>query len=294
MIKKIFLVFFTFSLLLANSQVLALSLEKNNINILAGEKQNIKLYANLPKDTVKVEFTLVFDSYDLPVYFSPTTGISDETPNGIKHTLILKTASSGKTFLGNIVAKVVDKPSVTGAGADIHTAAAYNSSGKKTTLNSRNLFIKVGKEASVNPTEPNDQEEPAEDKPKTYNLLKEIKNGDTIITMVDNIYEYDLSILNSVKELSLEVVPKDEKYHVDISTQIIKDLIDDKVTITVANGEEKQVYTLNIKTIKDTPDIEIDESVFEESNSYKGFWIVAIIFASVGLFFGITLNNIKK
>lgn len=299
--KKISLIIFTLIIMLVNCQVFALSLEKNEINIPAGEKKNIKLYADLPEDTVKVEFTLVFDSYDIPVYFSPTSGITDETPNGIKHTLILNDTSNGETLLGSIIARVVNNPNIIKAGADLHSANAYDQEGNKTQLNSQNLQVKIGENSEDNPGDDNQtiNEEP-EKKPvktetkKTYNLLEEIKSGDNTILIIDDVFEYELKVLNSVQELNLEVIPKDDKYKIEISSQVISELVDNKITITVTNGKEKQDYVVNLKIIKDTPDVIIDNTEFKASNGHKGFWVVVLITASIGLFAGAILLKNKK
>jgi len=292
MVKRISLLMFALGLLLVNSQVLALSLEKNNVNIVSGEQKKIKLYADLPEDTEKVEFVLVFDSYDIPVYFSPTTGITDENPNGIKHKLILDKASSGNVLLGSIIARVVTSPNILGAGADIHSAVAYDSLGNSTPLTAQKLTVTIGKD--TNDIEDNNGNNSNEDNKKTYNLLKEIKNGDEVITVFDDVFEYDLNILSSVTMLDLEVIPKNSKYNVEISSQVVSELEDNKVKITVTNGKEKQDYFINVKIIKEIPKVEIDNSEFETNNSYKGLWIIVMIVSGVGLFFGVVLNKIKK
>lgn len=283
--------------MLVNSQVFALSLEKNEVNILASEKKNIKLYADLPEDTVKVEFTLVFDSYDIPVYFSPTAGITDETPNGIKHTLVLSETSYGETLLGSVIARVVTNPTVIKAGADLHSVNAYDSEGNKTALNNQNLQVIIGEDttnSTTDNTDDNKQEEKTDSGKKTYNLLEEIRSGDSTILVVDDVFEYELKILSSVTELDLEVIPKKDKYKVEISSQKISELVDNKITITVTNGKEKQEYIINVVKIKETPKVEIDETEFEANNSHKGFWILVIVFSGVGLFFGMVLSKLKK
>lgn len=290
--KKVFLIIFTMILMLINNQVFALSLEKNEINIPAGEKKNIKLYADLPEDTVKVEFVLVFDSYDIPVYFSPTSGITDETPNGIKHTLILNNSSNGETLLGSVIARVVNNPNIIKAGADLHSANAYDSEGNKTQLNSQNLQVKIGTSDESDNIQNND--EPKTETKKTYNLLEEIKYGDTTIIIVENIFEYELKVLDSVKELDLEVIPKNDKYKVEISNQVVGELVDNKITITVTNGKEKQDYTINLKKIKDVPEVIIDDTEFKANDSQSDFWITIIVLASIGLFGGVILLKNKK
>lgn len=302
--KKVSLLIFTIILMLVNTQVSALSLEKNALNISKGEKKNVKLYANLPEDTVKVEFTLVFDSYDIPIYFSPTNGITDETPNGIKHTLILEESSNGETLLGSVIARVIADPEITQAGADLHSAKAYDSEGNKTTLNSQNLLVKIDKKSEENhnntdvseeqPTSNVQQETHKTESPKTYNLLEEINYGDNKIIVLDNVFEYELKVPSDVKELDLQVTPKKDKYNVEISNQTISELIDNKIIITVTNGKEKQEYIINIKKIKETPKIEIDDTEFKTDNSHKGTWITAIIGASIGMFIGIVLYKNKK
>lgn len=297
--KRVFLILFIIGLLLGKSDVLALTLDKTSVSIPAGDKENIKLYAKLPEDTVKVEFTLVFDSYDIPVYFSPTTGITDKNPDGIKHTLILSEASSNKTLLGSIIARVVNNPSIKTSGADLHSAAAYDSQGNKTILNSQEITITIGKKNTAT-TEQNNNSSNQETSTtkqeviKTYNLLQEIKYNNTTIPVVDDVFTYELQVLSSVQELNLQVIPKNDKSKVTISNQKIAELVDNKVTITVTNGKEKQEYVVKINLIKEAQNIEIDNSEFEPKNGYKGTWVVVIIVAGIGLFFGIVMNGLKK
>jgi len=283
---------FILIILFTNSRVLALNLDKNEIFLEAGKTKNVKLYAELPEDTVKVVFTLTFESYDIPVYFSPTNGITDETPNAIKHTLILEEASSGNTMLGSVISRVVNNPNVTGSKADIHSASAYDSEGNKTVLNAQTLYVTVG-----NDNDNNDENTPKtddKDEDKTYNLLDAIKNGDNTINVLDDVFEYEIRVLSSVEELALEAVPKDEKYKVEISNQKISELSDKKITITVTNGKEKQDYIVKVKIIKDTPKVEIDDSEFKKNNSHKVSWIIIALISSVGLFFGVVLSSKSK
>jgi len=291
-IKRIFMTTFILIILFTNSRVLALNLDKNEIFLEAGKTKNVKLYAELPEDTVKVVFTLTFESYDIPVYFSPTNGITDETPNAIKHTLILEEASSGNTMLGSVISRVVNNPNVTGSKADIHSASAYDSEGNKTVLNAQTLYVTVG-----NDNDNNDENTPKtddKDEDKTYNLLDAIKNGDNTINVLDDVFEYEIRVLSSVEELALEAVPKDEKYKVEISNQKISELSDKKITITVTNGKEKQDYIVKVKIIKDTPKVEIDDSEFKKNNSHKVSWIIIALISSVGLFFGVVLSSKSK
>lgn len=288
--KKITKILLLLILLFNTHNVFALSLDKKNLTIEAGKKEKVNLYADLPEDTEKVEFTLTFESYDIPVIFSPAEGVKDKTPDGPPHTLTLPEASSGKTLLGYVTARVVATPNVVGSSANLFKAYAINSEGEKKQLTNQDLTVKIGKEVTENTT-PNTNTEP---KVVDMNFLKSIQSDIVSISIEENIFEYNVSVKSDLEELDLKPIPKDEKYTVSISSQKIKDLSDDKITITVSNGKEKQKYIVNVSIIKEAKKVDIDTSEFESNNSYKTKWVVVLIGTSLALAGAIILNKNKR
>ena len=258
----------------------ALSIDETNIYVELGKSDKIPLYADLPDDTVEVDFTLFFDSYDIPVTFIAAKEINDTNEDGPAHYLKFKSAVSGRTLLGNISIFVKNNATIASAGAQFTKAKAINSDGEKKTLNNQEIMVRVGKKP-----------ETTTETPKNYNLLKEIQSDIVNITLVENVFEYEVVIKSSVEELDLKGIPNEDKYSVSYSTQKISDLEDNKILITVTNGKQKQIYTIKVKTIKEAEKVDIDTEEFEVDNSYKVKWFVIIILLSLVLVISLFLNK---
>ena len=294
------------------SNVFALTLDSTDLEIEAGKNKKVNLYADLPEGTMQVEFVLVFDSYDIPVIFNVAKGIRDENPDGPSHTLVLSEASSGKTLLGTVTARVVKSPKVTESGANIHSAKAIDADGEKTNLNNKDIIVKiVKKNEEVAPNnqenttnnnnnqnnEQNDNQEVVDNKKEETEkkmLLDKIESSIVNIELKDKVYEYSVNVKEEVNELDLVAIPKDKKYTVNISNQKISELTDNKITITVINGKEKEEYTIKVNVIKDAQKVEIDDTEFESNNGYKITWIVSLVGLVVVLIGGIFLMNREK
>lgn len=289
------------------SNVFALTLDSTDLEIEAGKNQKVNLYADLPEGTMQVEFVLVFDSYDIPVVFNVAKGIKDENPDGPSHTLVFSESTSGKTLLGTVTARVVKSPKVTESGANIHSAKAIDADGEKTNLNNKDIIVKVVKKneevapnnqentnSNINNqnNEPNDnQETNTEEKGM---LLDKINSSIVNIELKDKVYEYSVNVKEEVSELDLVAVPKDKKYTVNISNQKISELTDNKITITVINGKDKEEYTIKVNVIKDAQKVEIDDTEFEVNSGYKTKWIVSLVGLVIVLVAGVFLMNREK
>ncbi len=271
----IFIMIFSFT-----SYTYALIIEDTNIYVEPGKSDKIPLYADLPDDTVEVDFTLFFDSYDIPVTFIAVKDINDTNEDGPVHYLKFKSAVSGRTLLGNISIFVKGNATVPSAGAQFTKAKAINSDGEKKTLNNQEIIVKVGKKP-----------ETVTETPKNYNLLKEIQSDIVNITLTENVFEYEVLVKSSVEELDLKAIPNEEKYGVSYSTQKISDLEDNKILITVTNGKQKQIYTIKVKTIKEAEKVDIDTEEFEVDNSYKTKWFIIIILLTLVLVVSLILNK---
>lgn len=273
----IFVMIFSFS-----KNTYALSLDETNYMVELGKREKVSLYADLPDDTVEVDFTLFFDSYDIPVTFFAADGINDTNEDGPTHYLKFKKAASGKTLLGTVNIFVKGTATITSAGAQFTKPVAINSDGEKKTLTPQEIMVKIGKKTETPQVDTT---------PKNLNLLKEIQSEIVNITLVEDVFEYEVSVKSSIEELDLKGIPNEEKYSVSYSTQKIKDLEDGKILITVSNGKEKQVYTVKVKIIKEAEEVEIDTEEFVADNSYRAKWIVIIIILSVVLAISMVLNN---
>ena len=284
--KKNILLSFLLLIVLLPLNVQALSVEKNDLTIEKGGKKSVALYANLEADTTEISFTLVYTTYDVPAYFSLEPGLTDRNPNGIAHKITFSNPVSGKIKLGTIDIDVVNNPKVSVGAINVHSASAVTNNGT-VNLNSQTINVTIGKE----------QEKP-EEQPKTTekktNLLDKIESEIVKIDLIEDTYEYTVKIKEDIEELDLKPIAKDEKYKVEVSTQKIKELEDNKIIIKVKDEDNTEEYIIKINTIKNKADkVEIDEEKFESSYKYKSKWVTLTIIMSVMLVFGLILTKKK-
>ena len=261
--------------------VYALSLSENNVTIESGSNKAVELYANSEQDIISVTFTMVYSTYDIPASFEPAGGFNDTNPNGITHEVIFDEAKNGKIKIGNVNINVVQYPTDTVGTINIHTATAKTTDGTTINLDAQNINVKVGKE-----------EEPVKEEPKSV-LLKKIESKLVKVELKEKVFEYNIEIDSNVEELDIKAIPEDENAKVEISTQKIKDIKDNKIIITVKNGDNNEKkYTLNIKQKeKIDNDVTIDKSEFKGNNSYKGKWIIITIFLIIALMVSLILSR---
>lgn len=297
MLKKILKLMLSMFMFLIYSNVFAMTLDSTNIELEPSKNKKINLYAEVPDGTLQVEFILVFDSYDIPVVFNPANGINDKNPDGPSHTLVLSESSSGKILLGTVSARVVKSPKVTSAGANIYSAKAIDSDGKKTNLNNQDLTVTVSKKTdntNDNAEKPIDNNDNKPNVTEKKMLLDKIDSKLVNIQLKENVYEYNVTINENIKELDLVGVPTDKKYKVNISNQKISELVDDKITITVLNDKEEEKYFIKVNVLKNAENVVIDNSEFEVDSGYKSLWIVTGIILFLGLGVGVFLMNKQK
>lgn len=276
--KKILLLFMLLVLFLPFN-VKALSVDENNLTIEKGGTESIGLYANVLEEVTEISFTLVYTTYDVPAYFKLENGLTDTNPNGISHKIIFSNPVSGKVKLGTIDVNVVNNPKVNNGVINIHSGKAVTNNGT-VNLNSQTINVSIG--------------EKKEEKEKKTNLLEKIESSIVTINLEDNVYEYDVKIKDNVKELDLKPIVKDSSYKVDVSSQIVEELKDNKIIIKVSDGDYVEEYKINVSIIKDkVEDIDIDNEEFSETYKYKGKWITLIVIMSFILFVGLFLNKKK-
>ncbi len=259
-------------------KVNALSVSKNEVTIEKGSNQSIELYTNTESEIISVTFTLVYSTYDIPAYFTPASDFDDTNPNSITHEIIFDTAKTGKITIGTININVVNDARDTAGTINIHTATAKTTNGNTINLENQNINVKVGT--------------PKKEKPKSA-LLTKIESKLVNIELKADVYEYDVEIDKEVAELDLKAIPEDENANIEISNQKIADLKDNKITITVKNGNEEKKYTINVNIKKAEEKIAIDKSIFEEDDHYKGKWIIISIVLVTVLMISLVLNRKK-
>lgn len=259
--------------------VSALSVSKNDLTIEKGGHESVELSTDTEKNIISVKFTLVYTTYDIPGNFSPAEGFNDTDPNGITHEIIFDKPQTGKIVIGSININVLSNAKVSAGTVNIHTATAKTTEGEVINLNNQNINIKIGT--------------PVKEEPKSA-LLSKIESKLVNIELTKDIFEYNITIDSNVKELDLKAVPKDENAKVEISTQKVEEIQDNKIIITVKNGTEEKKYTINV-TIKEKKDnkIVIDKNKFKEDKSYKGKWIIISIFLIVALMVSLILSRKK-
>lgn len=281
--KYVFKLFYTILIVfLLTTNVKALTVSENNLNISAGNTKNIELSTNTDANLTSVEFTLVFDSYDVPAYFSVNSMYTDTNPNGITHKIVFNEPTAGNIDLGTVVVRVVNNPTIVGSSVNIHSAKGTTEDGNIINLNSQTINIKIGEETVE------------KNKENTKDLLKEINSEIVNIKLKENVFEYEVAIDKDTSELDLSPVAIDDKYKVEVSNQKISELEDDTITITVSDDIDKSTYKINVKVKEENNSVEIDNSEYKEEKSYKGKWIFLIICLSIILFFGVLINKKSK
>ncbi len=277
-------------LLVFSCNVKALSVSKNEITIEKGSNDTVELYANVEANVTSVSFDMIFTTYDVPASFYVTAGMTDSNPDGTNHVITFNEAKTGSILLGTINISVKDTAVVTAGTVGLSKGVATDVDGNTINLNMQNITVKVGTPVVDNTSEEPIVEEPKEEEKKEEskkeeevkkeidkNMLDKIESKIVKINLRKNVFEYTVSVSEKVEELDLKPIAKDEDSKIEISTQIIKEIKDNKITISVTNGDVKQDYIINIKIKKAIKEVTIDNSEFVENSNYKSKWIIIII-----------------
>ena len=274
-------------------QVNALSVSKNNLTIEKGTKETIELYMDTTAEVSQITFSLVYTSYDVPAYFTVSSGLTDNM-NGIKHQIVFSEPVSGKINLGTINIDVVQNSKITASTINVHSASALTENGEKIKLKSQIINVNIGdkNDEEINNNNVIDEDTPIDIKEtRETNLLEKIESEIVNIELKKDVYEYTIYIADELESLDLKPIIKNEKYKLEITSQKIAELKDNQIIITVKNEEYTEKYKINVKkqSEQEKLEIKIDESKFEPTLSYKGKWvgIMAILFVGllVGIFF---------
>lgn len=249
--------------------VKALSVSQTDVKIHKGESINIDVYENIDETINTIDFNLIFTTYDITGDFIPDKKFKDNMLSGTKHSLSFDDDLYGKVKIGTVEIKASSNPKTFNGVIRIDDVPI-------------NVTI-IDSDTSVLPSA--EQEEPEID---DYNLLQKIDSKITNITLKENIFEYTVEINQDVMELDLVPIPKDDSFDVNISSQKIEDLKDNKIIITVSKETLTQEYIINVKIKQDNPVVETNSNASENFlNTYKNIIISTIIFLSLILVIGI-------
>lgn len=309
-------------------EVKALNVDKNNLTLEKGKSETINLSTTVEQEVTEISFTLVYTSNDARANYYIASGLTETITNS-SHKISLSEPTSGTISLGTVKITISEEPTDKAGIINIHNAKAITAEGETINLTTQSINVTIESKTENNdeetPNENNTETKPEEDKqeeqPKTetpkkeenkkqeetnkktedkkdeetketIHLLEKIESSIVKIKLQDGIYEYTVKIKEDVEELDLNPVATDSKYKVEISSQKISELENNNIIITVKNGEETQEYKINVKVMK-VHEIEIDNSEFESTYTYKGKWIVVIVILSVVLFVGLLLTKKK-
>lgn len=267
-------------------KVSALTVSENNLTIPAGTSKNVELTTNSEVALSSIEFTMVYSTYDVPANFFVNNKYTDSYPNGIKHKINLGEPTEGKISLGSITINVVRNPKEKTGTITIHSAKGYTASGETVNLDGQTINVTIGEDTQVETVTP---------KEFNKNALKDIKSSIVKIELQKDVFDYKVNVKENTEKLDLEAIPTDESYKVEISNQVISELTDGMITITVSdNQDNKSVYNIKVNVLKEQEPAKIDDTTFKENNSYKGKWIVSIIVFGIMFFFGLIMIKKEK
>lgn len=286
----------------------ALSIEKNEITIKSGEKTNVLLTANVGEQEVSsIEFNLIYMSNDIPGNFI-VSGYNNII-TGTSHKIQFEEPVTGMVNLGSVSISVDKNPTVKIGEVKIYNAKATTTEGALIELNSQTITVTVDNSANENNTDievsnkadtgnssenessNEKKEETVENKEDSSRILERIDSDIVNIKLKDNVFEYTIKINKNIDLLDLKPILKDDSYKVEISTQKISELEDNKINIIISKDEYKETYTINIKIAED---IKKDEDKFVPSYSYKGKWTIIIIGLSIMLVIGLIFLKKNK
>ena len=285
--KVIVLLFMLFISISFTTKVRALNVSENDISLSKGSSTTLSITDNFDEEISKIEFNFVYYSYDVTGNFIVNSNYKINT-SGVAHTIIFDSPVKGEVSLGEVKINVVKNPSVKSSNINLNNIKLTTSDG--TVINQDNLVITVKVEDDINNNPNTTVTEPKknEDNKEKKNLLESINSDIVSIELKDDTYEYTVNIDEDIKELDLKVVAKDKNTSIDISSQKIEELEDNKIIIKASLDGTSEEYIINVKVNKK---VQIDESKedIEVDKNYKGKWLVLIIILSIGLVISIIL-----
>ena len=230
--------------------VKAITLDTSPITLNIGETKYIDIYADFGDSTsLNTELIYYDEKVFADLYASNNVTI---TSQGITYTITKKIEDKGNILIGRL-------------GITENEGAP-----KKTSIRIDNKEIIV----NVNITEPKTDmviTTTGIEEDKT-SLLTGISSKIVKIALRENVYEYNISIDSDIEELDLKPITRDINTQVEISTQVIKNLEDNRITITAKNGDREEQYIIKVRVRP-----EIKEEVKIEKTNYKLKYLAFIL-----------------
>lgn len=263
----------------------ALSVSENNVTIAKGNSKLIDLYVNTEEEISSLSFDFTYSTYDVPALLTLDPSVTGNA-SGIRYNISFSTPVSGNIKIGTIKASVIDNPKGTSGTVNMTSVKGVTTSGSTIKLGSQEIVVNIGDETTVQEPVITNIEVP---------LLKSIESSIVSIKLKDNVYDYEVTIKEGIKELDLNPITKDSNSVVTIDTQKIDELSNNTIIIKVVNGDVSEEYKIKVN-VKETKTTTKTENSKEENTpfKYKFKWVVLMILLVVMLFSGIKVNAIIK
>lgn len=268
-IKYLSVVLFIFFI---STNVKAMTLDTYDLKINKGEIKYVDVYENIDANVNTIDFSLIYTTYDIVGEFNPTESFTDNIISGTRHSLKLNNAISGNVKIGTIKITASANPKT------LNGIIKINNIPINVTINETYI------PDEVTPIDQNQNIEEVID----YNLLESINSDIVAIELKKDVFEYTIEINQDIKELDLKPILKDDSFIVDISSQKISNLKDNKIIIKVSNEEIEKEYIINVKINEEKQDIIMND---DANNSfitmYKRKIVMTIMLLSIIMIAGI-------
>lgn len=266
-IKYLSVVLFIFFI---SNNVKAMTLDTYDLKINKGEIKYVDVYENIDANVNTIDFSLIYTTYDIIGEFIPNENFTDNIISGTRHSLKLNNNLFGNIKIGTI-----------------KITASSNPKTLKGTIKINNIPITV----TINETYIPDEVTPIDQNIEEvidYNLLESINSDIVTIELKKDVFEYTIEIDQDIKELDLEPILKDDSFIVDISSQKISNLKDNKIIIKVSNEEIEKEYIINVKINEEKQDIMMNDDTNKSFiTMYKRKIVMTIMILSIVMIVGV-------
>lgn len=255
-----------------SNNVKAMTLDTYDLRINKGEIKYVDVYENIDTNVNTIDFSLIYTTYDIIGEFNPTENFTDNVISGTRHSLKLNNAISGNVKIGTIKITASANPKT------LNGIIKINNIPINVTINETYI------PDEVTPIDQNQNIEEVID----YNLLESINSDIVAIELKKDVFEYTIEIDQDIKELDLKPILKDDSFIVDISSQKISNLTDNKIIIKVSNEEIEKEYIINVKINEEKQDIIMNDDANKSFiTMYKRKIVMTIMFLSIIMIAGI-------
>lgn len=242
----------------------ALTIDTSSVTLNIGEHTYINVYEDFGEED-SITFDVIYYDGHVKAELSASNNII-LTADGVHHTATLKEPMEGSVLIGTLDIW---------AEEGCQNVATVRIAGSEITVNV-NIPVQPQPEPQPEPK----KEEPKEEvvvtttgvEEENTNLLVGIRSNIVKISLRNNVYDYSISIDNDVEKLDLEPIKKDDNTIIEMSTQVVKELKDNKITITAKNGTREETYIIAVRVRP-----EIVEVVKIEKTNYKAKYLAFIL-----------------